>query len=41
MFTTDDKVLIFALRVDKGWCVQKQLASIIAAKGGHVEHFFD
>ena len=23
MFTTDDKVFIFALRVDKGWSAQK------------------
>jgi len=25
MFTTDDKVLIFALRVDKGWDARKMM----------------
>jgi len=39
MFTTDEKVLIFALRVDKGWGARKRLASIIAADGGHFELF--
>jgi len=33
----DDKVLIFALQVDKGWGVQITIS--IAVEGEHVEHF--
>jgi len=39
MFTTDDKVLIFALGVDKEWGARQRLASVIAADVGRVEHF--
>ena len=40
MFATDDKVLIFALGVDKEWGARQRLASVIAADVGRVEHFW-
>jgi len=40
-FTTDDKVLLFALHCELILGAQKRLGSIIAAEGSHAELFFD